>query len=248
MGTGTSTGVPVLGCTCAVCTSSDPRDQRLRPSVLVQWRGLQLQVDVGPDFRLQALRYGIQRLDAVFLTHAHADHINGLDDLRPLTVGGPLPVYGEESTLLELERRFGYMFTREPSLSSRPLLDFRPMPSAVDLGRGCLVRAVPVCHGPDLILGFRFGPLAYLTDCSAIPASSYRLLEGIHTLVIDGLRPTPHPTHFSFDQALKAAEPLQPKQIWLIHLSHDLLHTEIEALLGDRARAAWDGLILDLPD
>lgn len=246
LGTGTSTGVPVVGCDCPVCSSADPRDKRLRSSVLVDWNGLAILIDAGPDFRFQALRAGIQRVDHLLITHSHADHVNGLDDLRPISYGRPIPVWSAPDTKEALKQRFAYMFLPPSGPSSRPELLFRIMPNTLDLGNGRIIQAVPIHHGPQRILGYRMGNFAYLTDCSGIPPESMEKLSGVSTVVIGALRPKPHPTHFSFEQAIDALAPLHPGSIWLTHLSHEVTYDQTKMLLQGRARAAYDGLVLSL--
>lgn len=247
LGTGTSTGVPLLGCQCPVCTSQDPKDQRLRTSAFLKWDQYNIQIDVGPDFRLQALKHRITQIDLVLLTHTHADHVNGLDDLRPLSYCCAISVYYPPNCLSVLQKRYDYMFGEHVGPTSRPNLKFLEMPPKLKLDDRHVITAVPIFHGEQLIFGYRFGPLAYLTDCSQIPPDSYAILQGVSVVIIGALRPTQHPTHFSFDQALQAVKPLNPKQVYFIHLSHDVLHAEIAPLVAHQAQAAYDGQELHLP-
>lgn len=252
LGTGTSHGVPVLGCACAVCRSSDPRDARYRSSALIEGGGGEiLLIDAGPEFRLQALRAGLTRLDAVLVTHAHADHIHGLDDVRPLTRGKPLPVYASRNDVEEIRRRFSYAFGHGQEGGGKPRLELLTAGGDISVGTMRVV-AIPLTHGERPILGFRAGGFAYLTDCSAVPGSSMRLLDGLDLLVVDALRLRPHPTHFSIGEALDLARALRPGRVLLTHICHDLGHEAIQAHcdaagLPFPAGPAYDGLEVDLP-
>ncbi len=253
LGTGTSHGVPMVGCKCPVCRSKDPRDSRYRASLLVIGdSGERVLIDAGPEFRLQAVRAGLDRLDAVLVTHAHADHIHGLDDVRPLTWSGPLPVWANPEALRELEVRFAYAFKPRQKGGGVPQLRLLRMPpEGIRVGSLSFL-PVPVLHGELEILGFRTGTFAYLTDCSGIPDSSLPLLEGVEVLAIDGLRKAPHPTHFSLAQAADAARAVGAREAWIIHLCHESSHADLEAFCaglssrGLSVRPAWDGLELEL--
>ncbi|HTX74011.1 MAG TPA: MBL fold metallo-hydrolase [Rectinemataceae bacterium] len=257
LGTGTSQGVPVIACDCAVCRSADPRDRRLRSSIHIDADGTSLVIDTGPEFRLQSLRAGIRSLDLILLTHAHADHIAGLDDIRPLSHDRILPIYGNAATLEEAMQRYSYAFAPLQSGGGLPRFELRPAPAGgIEVGAAPGTRhrlvPVPLLHGILPILGWRIGGFAYLTDCSEIPEPSRRLLEGIEILVIDGLRLAPHETHFSVDQALEAALSLGARETWLTHINHEHGHAELEAYCaahghGAGLRPAWDGLVLELP-
>lgn len=248
LGTGTSTGVPVIGCRCRVCLSSDPRNQRLRPSLLLQWSARDILVDSSSDFRQQALRHRIDRLDAVLYTHAHADHIMGLDDLRIYNFRqrSDLPVYGSAATLGDLSRTFWYAFADTQEGGGKPRLDLRVVTGPFDLF-GVSVEPVPLWHGDLEVLGYRIGGFAYCTDCNRIPPSSMRRLEALDVLVMDALRPTPHPTHFSLPETLQLLERLRPKEAFLVHMSHDIEHAETESALPSGVHLAYDGLVLELP-
>jgi len=248
LGTGTSTGVPVIGCRCRVCLSSDPRNQRLRPSLLLQWSAGDILVDSSSDFRQQALRHRIDRLDAVLYTHAHADHIMGLDDLRIYNFRqrSDLPVYGSAATLGDLSRTFWYAFADTQEGGGKPRLDLRVVTGPFDLF-GVSVEPVPLWHGDLEVLGYRIGGFAYCTDCNRIPPSSMRRLEALDVLVMDALRPTPHPTHFSLPETLQLLERLRPKEAFLVHMSHDIEHAETESALPSGVHLAYDGLVLELP-
>ncbi|PKL25160.1 MAG: MBL fold metallo-hydrolase [Spirochaetae bacterium HGW-Spirochaetae-3] len=252
LGTGTSHGVPVIGCSCRVCSSDDPRDTRYRSSVFVEGDGGEaILVDAGPEFRLQALRARLTRLDALLVTHAHADHVHGLDDVRPLTRGKPLPVYASRSDAEELRHRFSYAFGHGQEGGGKPRLELSEIDDGATVG-GVRVVAVPLLHGQRPILGYRLGGFAYLTDCSAVPDSSRRLLGGLDLLVVDALRLRPHPTHFSVDEALALARELRPGRLLLTHICHDLTHVELESYcdaagLPFPAGPAYDGLEAEIP-
>lgn len=247
LGTGTSVGVPRIGCACPVCRSPDPRNQRLRCSLLVEDRDRVILVDTTPDLRTQALRQGLRRLDAVLFTHAHADHLYGLDDVRCLCLDRrePLPCYADAQTRERIEVVFDYAF-RADHQSSVPQIVLRPAEEEFELW-GLRVQPIPVLHGRLPVLGFRLGSFAYVTDCSAIPEPSMARLHGVEVLVLDALRYREHPTHFNVDQALAVIAALEPRQAWLTHLAHDLDHATAEARLPAGVRLAYDGLVLDLP-
>jgi phosphoribosyl 1,2-cyclic phosphate phosphodiesterase len=247
LGTGTSTGVPVIGCTCRVCTSGDPRNRRLRPSLLLEWDTRKILVDSSSDFRQQALQHRIDRLDAVLYTHSHADHVMGLDDLRIYNFRqrADLPVYGSAGTLQDLRRTFWYAFTDTQEGGGKPRLDLRVVAAPFDLF-GTKVVPVPLLHGDLEVLGYRIGGFAYCTDCNFVPPPSLQALGGLDILVIDALRPTPHPTHFSLPETLALLEVLKPARAFLIHMGHDIEHSETESALPPFVRLAFDGLVLEI--
>jgi len=284
LGTGTSMGVPSLACDCAVCTSSDLHDKRLRPSILLRWpcpesdsaaepapatsrakKGYLpfppiqypdkkvpcervVVIDTGPDFREQVLRSGIRRVDAVFYTHSHADHILGMDDLRPLSFAtfrqsGPIPLYVSGETRGVLERIFSYTFLPDSPYPNRAKVALH------DIADGARIKVqeveftpVPVLHGQLPITGYRFGNAAYITDVSIIPESSFALLEGVDVLVVSALRHTPHPSHATVSQAVRWARRIGASQTWLTHISHDLGHAETNTGLPKGIALAHDGL------
>jgi phosphoribosyl 1,2-cyclic phosphate phosphodiesterase len=246
LGSGTSMGVPTLGCTCAVCTSTDPRNRRLRPSIAIQWENHTALIDTGPDFREQALREQIRHVDAVFYTHSHADHILGLDDLRPLSFAhrpGYLPLYADQTTATILERVFEYTFSPESKYPTRARVVLHRL-EGHDSARvhGAAFQRVPLMHGDLPVAGFRFGSAAYLTDMSSIPDTSLPLLENLDVMILDALRPQHHPSHANIEEALHWVERVQPRQAWFTHMSHEIEHTETESTLPPHVRLAWDGL------
>ena len=247
LGSGTSHGIPVVGCGCRVCRSADPRNSRMRASVLVEAGPARILIDAATEFRLQAVRAGLDRLDAVLLTHAHADHIHGLDDIRPLTRERPVPVFANAETLAELAERFSYIFRETQAGGGKPRIMLEKAGRSAFETAGVRVQPVPLRHGRLAILGWRIGGFAYLTDASEIPEDSRGLLEGLDTLVIGALRRRPHPTHFSIDQALAEIARIRPGRAFLTHLCHDLEHAELESELPSGVRPAWDGLELEIP-
>lgn len=249
LGSGTSTGVPVVGCSCAVCSSQDPRNQRSRCSALLSWDGYHVLIDSSPDLRQQCLTHGVTRVDAVLYTHNHADHVHGIDDLRVLNgqSGQALPVYGERKMIDHLKSNFRYAFESQSSIGYRPRLKGHVLDDAVTL-HGRTVQAIPVNHGDETILGYRIGDMAYLTDCSGIPDESRARLRGLQLLVIDGLRFREHPTHYTVAQAIEVAQQLQAQRIILTHLSHDVDYRIHQQELPKSVEFAYDGLTVLLKD
>lgn len=250
LGSGTSMGVPTLGCDCKVCTSADPRDNRLRPSVMIEYDGRTVLIDTTPDFRQQALRAGLKRIDAVLYTHAHADHIMGLDDVRPLSLRqrSPIPIYGSVETLESIRSAFSYVFRDVETLSTIPKVTTHVLNGSKLELFGLAFQPVPLMHGRGSVYGFRFGPAAYLTDHSDIPPESLAMLHGLDVLFLDALRHKPHPTHTTVSQALRYVEQLGPKRAWFTHLSHDLPHALTEEQLPPHVRLAYDGLQISIED
>ena len=247
LGTGTSTGVPTLACQCRVCTSRDPHDQRTRPSLLVQFDGRVLVIDTTPDFRAQALRENLSRLDAVLFTHSHADHILGLDDVRSFYFRQqkPIPIYADAYCMNEIHRTFKYIFDADYPYGGVARLDPHLIDGPFEV-EGLRIVPVPVLHGKLPILGFRIDGVAYLTDVSEIPESSYPLLEGLEVLILDALRPRPHPTHLTVEQALSVMERLKVPRGYCTHIAHELGHEETNARLPSHVRLAYDGLQLEV--
>ncbi len=249
LGSGTSMGVPMLGCGCAVCTSADPRDNRMRPSIAVSWSEGEVQrrflIDTGPEFRVQALRAGIRRLDAVFYTHAHADHVLGLDDLRPLSYPyrhEGLPLYADDATAKVLERIFDYTFSPDSTYPNKARVRLVRMEDEAQVQvAGAAVQRIPLCHGRLPVAGYRFGNAAYLTDMSHIPDESLPLLHDLDVVILDALRWEHHPSHANVDEALAWVERLGARQAFFTHMSHELGHAATEAKLPPHVRLLYDG-------
>jgi phosphoribosyl 1,2-cyclic phosphate phosphodiesterase len=247
LGSGTSMGVPTIGCDCAVCHSSDARDRRTRPSIMVSYNGRHVLIDTTPDFREQALREKIQRLDAVLYTHTHADHILGIDDLRPLTYfhrPGKMPLYATPQACDFLRNMFQYIFEPTYTFGGLPQVELHPIKGPVELF-GAMFEPLTVIHGVTPILGFRFGSAAYLTDHSEVPAETLDKLHRLDVLFLDALRYKPHPTHSTVEQSLKIVEAVKPKRTFFTHICHDLPHEETNAALPEGVRLAFDGMKLE---
>jgi len=244
LGTGTSNGIPVIGCDCAVCTSSDPRNHRGRTSAVVRYGGHTILIDTATELRLQALATGLKQIDAVLFTHAHADHTGGFDDLRRFNeiAGRHLPVYASPETARALRERFAYAFVDQYTFyGGKPDLTLTVVEGPFSLF-GLEVVPIPVEHGRMSVTGYRFGPLAYVTDAKRIPPSSLALLRDLDILVINALRERPHPTHMSLSEAVAVVEELRPRAAYLVHLSHELSHERAESLLPPGIAVAYDGL------
>ncbi len=249
LGSGTSHGVPMIGCHCEVCTSHDPKDKRTRPSIYVRYGGLRLLVDTAPELRLQCVANGIDAIDAVLYTHAHADHVLGLDDLRRFNwlMKRAIPCYGTETTLAALRKMFAYAFDFAPnSPHSRPALEFRPIGHEPFHIGEVEILPVPLMHGPMPVLGFRFGRFAYCTDCNLIPESSFELLSNLDVLILDALRPNPHPAHFTVEQAVAVAGRIGAHQTYFTHMTHQLPHEATNRTLPSNTALAHDGLRITL--
>jgi phosphoribosyl 1,2-cyclic phosphate phosphodiesterase len=258
LGSGTSMGVPTLGCTCAVCQDAilpGSRNRRTRPSIKLDFtpsggQAHTVLIDTGPDFHAQAIRERISRLDAVFYTHHHADHILGMDDLRPLSFKNSpdLPLYADEPTAEVIRRVFNYTFRtidRYPTSARVKLLPLPIEPGAfIDIA-GAHFQRIPVIHGRETITGYRFGAAAYLTDMSDLPPESLALLEDLDILILDALRRDPHPSHSHLDKSIAIVNQLKPRRAFFTHMSHDLDHAATEAILPPHIRLAYDGLQLE---
>jgi phosphoribosyl 1,2-cyclic phosphate phosphodiesterase len=259
LGSGTSHGVPIIGCRCPVCTSIDPRNKRLRTSALVRLGQAAILIDTTPDLRQQALAAGLDRIDAVFYTHGHADHVMGFDELRRFSelARQAVPVYASRATLADLGRIFNYALTDAGmGFFGIPVVDWHPLDGPVEIA-GYRVTGVPLHHGNHLATGFRIdapdgGSLAWCPDCCGMPEVSLDCLRGLDALFIDGLRHRPHPTHFTVAQAVETVRLLAPRRAWLVHMTHDLDHAATEASLPalpevpGGLRLAYDGLVVDV--
>lgn len=262
LGSGTSSGVPIVGCNCDVCCSNDPKDKRLRSSIFIDLGGEHdnsiryLLIDTGPDLREQALRYKLPRVDAVLFTHSHADHIFGLDDIRMFNFRqkAPIPIYADDQTSEALNRIYGYCFFKDPNYEGGgvPSLVLNHIEAGItfDLG-GTEIIPVKIFHGRTAILGFRIGGLAYLTDCSKVPDESLDFLQDLNLLIVSGLRHREHPTHFTIDQAMDFINCLNPKKALLTHIAHEVSHSKTDRDLlqatSNRVALAFDGLEIKIP-
>jgi phosphoribosyl 1,2-cyclic phosphate phosphodiesterase len=253
LGTGTSFGVPQIGCGCLTCRSSDPRDRRTRTAAVIEVNGRRLLIDTPPELRLQLVAARVVKVDAVLYTHAHADHVHGIDDLRALSVKqhAGLPAYGPADALTELMARFAYIFdpavrpqpgTSKPELTAHPL---RPG-EEVDVA-GVPVLPIPLPHGGQSVFGYRVGPIAYLTDAKEIPAAARALLRGVEVLVLNALLTEPHPLHLSIPEAVQTAREIGARRTFLTHLTHESRHAELEAGLPPGITPAHDGLVVEIP-
>jgi phosphoribosyl 1,2-cyclic phosphate phosphodiesterase len=248
LGTGTSHGVPMIGCDCAVCTSADPHDKRTRPSVVVEFDGCSVLIDTSPELRLQCVANDIRRVDAVLLTHAHADHLAGMDDLRRFNwlAQSALDIYGTADTLAVVRRMFAYVFDDDPDYPSyKPALELRPIADAPLEILGHRVLSLKLMHGPMEVLGFRFGDLAYCTDCNVIPDETLERLQGLDVLVLDALRKRAHPTHFNLEQAVAMAERIGARRTLFTHIAHELPHAQTNAALPEGMALAYDGQVVE---
>jgi len=242
LGSGTSTGIPVIGCRCAVCLSDHPYNQRTRCSALLSYGKYNILIDTSTDLRQQVLREDIRHIDAVFYTHSHADHVHGIDDLRGFNLRSklPIPLYGSEQTLATIRSSFNYIFDKSEPVSYIPRLKLHPLNQAIELF-GLKMTPIPMQHGRMQSFGYRCGPFAYLTDCNSIPSSSLDLLQDLELLILDGLRFTRHNTHFNIPQAIEMAQTIKAKQTLLTHLSHEIDHPVHDQELPEGINLAHDG-------
>jgi len=246
LGSGTSMGVPTIGCPCAVCHSSDPHDRRTRPSVLLEYAGKVVLIDTTPDFREQAIREQINRIDAVLYTNSHADHILGIDDLRPLSYhrDGKIPLYARAEAVAYIGNMFRYIFDADYKFGGLARLELKSVDGPFHLF-GAGFEPIPIIHGDTEIYGFRFGQAAYLTDFSEIPKSSLPRLEGLDVLFLDGLRHKPHPTHSTVENSMRIADQVGAKRVFFTHICHDLPHEATNATLPPHVRLSYDGMKLE---
>jgi len=249
LGSGTSHGVPMIGCSCAVCRSSDPRDRRSRPSIHVNVEGgPSILVDTSTDLRQQVLAHQIARVDAILFTHSHADHVMGLDDVRRFNViqGGAIPAYADARTADDLRRMFSYVFNPQSEKGGGvPQIALTSIGGRFNVGH-VGIQPVPLFHGARPILGYRLGSFAYLTDCNRLPDEAWPLLDGLEVLVLDALRHRPHPTHFTVAEALTVVERVKPRHTYLTHICHDLPHLATNASLPASVELAYDGLAVTI--
>jgi phosphoribosyl 1,2-cyclic phosphate phosphodiesterase len=246
LGSGTSMGVPTIGCSCAVCHSADPHDRRTRPSILLEFGGKFVLIDTTPDFREQAIRERIKQIDAVLYTHTHADHILGIDDLRPLSYHreGKIPLYAKAEATDFLRNMFRYIFDADYKFGGLARLELKPIEGPFELF-GSWFEPVPVIHGETEIFGYRFGSAAYLTDFNEIPETSFTRLQGLEVLFLDGLRHKPHPTHSTIENSIHIAERVKAKRVFFTHICHDLPHEKTNAALPPHVRLSHDGMKLE---
>jgi phosphoribosyl 1,2-cyclic phosphate phosphodiesterase len=246
LGSGTSMGVPTIGCACAVCHSPDPHDRRTRPSVLLEYAGKIVLIDTTPDFREQAIREQINRIDAVLYTHSHADHILGIDDLRPLSYhrDGRIPLYARAEAADYIRNMFRYIFDADYKFGGLARLELKSIAGPFDLF-GAEFEPIPIIHGDTEIYGFRFGQAAYLTDFSEIPESSLPRLQGLDVLFLDGLRHKPHPTHSTVENSMRIAHQVGAKRVFFTHICHDLPHEATNATFPPHVRLSYDGMKLE---
>ncbi len=247
LGCGTSTGVPVIGCACSVCTSNDPRNSRTRSSALIEVEGTHILIDTSTDLRSQALSTGITRIDSVLFTHPHADHVHGIDELRSFNMlqKGPISCFGSAETIERLTLLFNYIFSGERGESFKPELSITEILGPFTIGP---VEVIPleVRHGRGLVLGFRIASFAYITDCSQIPPSSMEKLRDLDLLVLGALRYKSHPTHMTVEQAVDIVKKLRPKRTILTHLSHDIDYPQDNPRLPEGIEFAYDGMMLEV--
>lgn len=247
LGTGTSTGVPTISCTCPTCLSDDPYDNRLRCSALISYKNMNIIIDTGPDFRQQFLKYGYNHLDAVIYTHHHFDHIGGFDDIRGInfTMDKALPIYLNTETLDNLSRIFSYAFRDYNETGGGiPMVEVNMISDGEFEIKGLKFTILPLLHGSLEVLGFRIGDIAYCTDTNYIPESTLELMQDLDVLILDGLRPKIHRTHFNIEQAIEQSKIINAKQTYLTHIAHQIKHSDVESTLPERINLAYDGLTI----
>lgn len=247
LGSGTSSGVPMIGCRCAVCTSPDPRNRRTRPGLLLELERGNVVVDTSPDFREQALRHGLERIDAVLYTHPHADHVFGLDDLRGFNFRqrAAIPCYGSAATMERLRQIFAYVFEDGQEGGGKPQLELAAVREPFEL-LGERVVPVPVEHGAMEVFGYRIGGFAVVTDVNRIPEESLALLAGVELLVLSALRYRPHPTHFTLEEACAVARQIGARRTLFTHIAHDVDHGDVRVALPPGVEIGFDGLVVEL--
>ena len=254
LGTGTSFGVPQIGCRCPTCTSSDPRDRRSRTAALIETRGKRLLIDTPPELRLQLVAAGIDRVDAVLFTHAHADHVHGIDDLRALSVlqGAVLPAYGSRETMAELAVKFPYIFDPSfivPTGTTKPELAPQVLEGGVTIAiAGVVVLPLSLPHGDQRVLGYRIGPIAYITDVKTIPDDAIAALAHLDVLVLNALLSRPHPLHLSVPEAVAVAQRIGARRTLFTHLTHENTHAALAAKLPVGIAPAYDGLVIEVDE
>lgn len=248
LGTGTSQGIPVIGCNDKVCLSADPKDKRLRSSIMIESEGVCFVIDCGPDFRQQMLNAGVSKLDGIIFTHYHADHTAGLDDTRPFTQRfGALPIYAKDDVIEDLKSRFNYIFTTKNKYLGAPELEINKIDNTPFFLKNIEITPIEVDHGKLKIFGFRFQKVAYITDASHINENEMEKLYDLDILIINALRKEPHPTHFGLQQALDVIEKVKPKSSYLTHISYKFgFHKEVSEQLPENVFLAYDGLVVSL--
>lgn len=248
LGTGTSSGIPVIGCNCPVCSSSNPKNKRRRCSVIINQNEQFILIDTSPDFRQQALDYGLHKLNAILYTHDHADHLHGLDDIRPLCWKEPIPVFASKSTLQLISKRFSYIFKPVQKGGGTPHISLNEVKNEEFNAAGVLFQPLHIKHGILDIFGYRCGNFAYITDCSYLPDETINKLQGLQYLVINALRYRKHSTHFNVEEALKIIDRLKPEKAYLTHMAHNLEHENLEKELPENVKPAYDGLSFEIED
>jgi len=249
LGCATSTGVPIIGCRCPVCTSGNPKNQRTRCSLFIRTRGKNILIDSSTDLRCQALKHNITRLDAVLYTHSHADHTHGIDDLRTFNFVNDMviPCFANHRTITNLKNNFGYIFDGVYSAGGKPRLELNVVENAFDF-EGIKIIPVEINHAELMILGYRIGGAAYLTDCSGIPDESLEKLKGLDLLILSALRYTEHPAHFNIEQAVEMAQRINPKLAVLTHMGHEVDYDTLLSELPDNIVPAYDGMEVELDE